>query len=750
MTVTLMLSFLVSILVIMLIASSLWIYLNFQAQQKLISDQQNLIAQGAANTVKNFLQERFSLLKATVRFSNLTTALKETQNLALTRLMGLEPSFRQLVLLNTQGRELLRVSRLSQGASKRLIDQLQSNAIIQIKEDRDYIGPIYIDEITSEPIVIMAVPVTSTLRDFQGILVAEVNLKFMWDLVGGIKIGKKGLAYVVDRQGNLIAFVDISRVLAGENLSHLKEVNEFITMDIPPHRYHAEISKGIQGTYVVMTHVRLGAPDWAVVVELPVFEAYKTVMSGIGYAAGAFILSVILALVLGVYLSKRITKPIINLRDAALRIGGGELDIKIEIKTNDEIGDLAKAFTLMTQDLQRTTTSIDNLNKEISERKKIEEALRRAEERYRMQFEEALDGIFVSDAETGILIDCNPAAAKLVGRERSEIIGQHQRILHPREETEEEFSKTYVQHLKEKQGQVLETQVITKTGEIREVAITASMWEVGGKKVMQGIFRDITERKKAEEELKNAYEQLKQTQAQLVQSAKMASVGLLAGGVAHEINNPLTGVLNNVQLIKMIAEQKKEFNLEDFKELLNLIEESAQRCTKITHSLLGFSRASKGIFQNLSLNEMIEKVVVLVEHELKLQNITIQTDLAPHLPQIKGDSQLLQQIIFDIINNAKWSIQQKSEKENSTITIRTKAGSQNNSISLSISDTGMGIPKGNLERIFDPFFTTKPVGEGTGLGLAVVYNIVKEHNGTITVESEVGKGATFKISLPAF
>ena len=144
--------------------------------------------------------------------------------------------------------------------------------------------------------------------------------------------------------------------------------------------------------------------------------------------------------------------------------------------------------------------------RDIAERKKLQKALIESEEKYRKLFQEALDAIFVADAETGIIVDCNRAACKLVGRKKSELIGKHQRVLHPSHEIEGEFSRTFRLHLKEKEGQVLETQIITKNGEIREVAIKANLLELGGKKLIQGIFRDITERKRVEKAIRESRE----------------------------------------------------------------------------------------------------------------------------------------------------------------------------------------------------------------------------------------------------
>jgi len=148
------------------------------------------------------------------------------------------------------------------------------------------------------------------------------------------------------------------------------------------------------------------------------------------------------------------------------------------------------------------------VNDKVKEVKESAQKLRESEEKYRKQFEEALDAIFVADAETGILIDCNRAASELVGREKSELVGEHQRILHPSEEIKGEFSRTYKQHLKEKEGQILEAQVITKRGEIKDITIKANVFEFRGKKLMQGIFRDITERKKMEVALKQERDML--------------------------------------------------------------------------------------------------------------------------------------------------------------------------------------------------------------------------------------------------
>ena len=364
-TVTLAIAFLVLSMAVLLIASGLGFYFNLQTQQEAVDNQLQLVAKDSANTVKSFIQEKFSVLDATVHLGNMIDVSQEEQKLVLDKLLGIEPAFRQLILLGTQGQEMVRISRLSSAVPIRLTDEISGDLFSKVEQGGTYISSVYIDEATSEPMVIMGVPVTNVFGDLKGTLVAEVNLKFMWDLVDSIKIGDSGVAYVIDRQGRLIAFGDISRVLKGERLTYLDEVNEFTDGNEHVHESRAETSVGIKGIDVVTTHVHLENPDWAVVVELPVQEAYQSVTQGIIVSASIMLLSLVLAIVAGIYLSKRITKPIIGLRDAAIKIGQGELDTKIDVKSRDEIGELAGAFRQMMDDLKKSRAKLEQYSKDL-------------------------------------------------------------------------------------------------------------------------------------------------------------------------------------------------------------------------------------------------------------------------------------------------------------------------------------------------------------------------------------------------
>lgn len=728
-TVTLAFAFLALSTVVLLISSSLNIYFGFQNQRKVIDVQQQFVAQKAAYSVKEFINDKFNILVSSIDFTNMHRVSLEDQKLGLEKLLGMESAFRQLILFDAQQLELLNISRLSKMVSGQLTDQIKHELFSQIKQDKRYISSINIDQITYEPLLVMAVPVTNVFGDVNGVVAAELNLKFMWDLMDQIEIGRNGYAYVVDMQGYLIAFHDVSRVLKRENLGYLEEVNEFIKGNESVHESKAEIAKGILRTNVLTTHVHLGQPKWAVVVELPILEAYETVVMTFVLSVLVMVLSFTLAIVAGVFLSRRMTKPIIELRDATEKIGKGQLTTKINIKSKNEIGELAASFNKMVDDLDNTTVSRDSLIKEVTERKRTEETLRISEEKYRKLFEEAQDGIVLADAETGVIVDCNHAAAELVGRKKSELIGKPQTILHPTEEVEEEFSRTFKQHLKDKEGLVLETQVITKKREIKDVAIKANLIELKGNIIIQGLFRDITEHRRAEE-----------NQARLLAELESANQELkdFAYIVSHDLKAPLRAIGSLAEWI--MADHAEKLG-DEGKEQLNLLSNRVRRMHNLIEGILQYSRVGRisEEKENVDLNLLVGQIIDSIAPP---ENIKIK--IRDNLPSIMCEKTRMGQVFQNLISNAIKYMDKPQGK------IEIGCAPENGYWEFSVSDNGPGIEKQYFDKIFQIFQTLKPRDEyeSTGIGLTVVKKIIETNGGSIWVDSVVGKGSTFYFTVP--
>ena len=358
-SITLSISFLSLILTSLFISGAIGTFFSFRAQQNIVFSKQQLIAKNAANKVTGFIQDKFSAMETAASLANPSLISREEQDKLLSYLLGSHYAFRQLVLLNSKKLKTIGISRLSREVSGKFNELFENDSFNQASQGKKYISPVYFDKITSEPMIIMSVPVDNALGDFQGVLIAEVNLKFMWDLVESIKIGKKGLAYVVDSQGNLIAFGDIVRVLKGENIGKLNVIRDFVNNIEISEEAKAKLFRGINGTIVLGTHVHLGVPDWAVVTEMPVSEAYQLVIQTI---IANIIFTLIMALLagwIGIYLSRRLSEPLVNLMKTALRIADGEIELLAEVKGPTEISNLAKAFNSMTAQLREVISNLE-------------------------------------------------------------------------------------------------------------------------------------------------------------------------------------------------------------------------------------------------------------------------------------------------------------------------------------------------------------------------------------------------------
>jgi signal transduction histidine kinase len=237
--------------------------------------------------------------------------------------------------------------------------------------------------------------------------------------------------------------------------------------------------------------------------------------------------------------------------------------------------------------------------------------------------------------------------------------------------------------------------------------------------------------------LKERDEALDVAQSQLIQSEKMAAFGQLGAGIAHEVKNPLAGILGCTQVALLDAEPNSmlEGNLQ-------MIEKETSRCADIINNLMKFARQEKAKLEPTQVNSVVADAIAIINHQLQMHQVKVIQDLDQQLDEIQGNSNQLQQVLMNLMINA----QQAMEGDRGSVTVTTRQF--DDAVEIRVRDDGPGIPAETLPKLFEPFFTTKATGKGTGLGLSVTYGIIQDHNGEITVESAVGNGTEFVIRLP--
>ena len=263
------------------------------------------------------------------------------------------------------------------------------------------------------------------------------------------------------------------------------------------------------------------------------------------------------------------------------------------------------------------------------------------------------------------------------------------------------------------------------------------LWDDGKEAGLVYYFRDLRELRRLEQEVAD--------QARILHQDKMMSLGRLAASVVHEINNPLSGILNYLHLMLQILNRGplSEGHREKFRRYLELVENETARCSKIISSLLTFSRKSPPAFAEIQLEELLDRCVILSRHKLELSNIRLELSIDPTIPPVEGDYNQLQQCVINLIFNALDAM-----PDGGTLTLSGGFDSEKKRVTIQVKDSGPGIPEKDLPRIFEPFFTTKQEGYGVGLGLSTVYGIMERHNGSVEVDSQPGQGATFRLQIP--
>lgn len=354
--------------------------------------------------------------------------------------------------------------------------------------------------------------------------------------------------------------------------------------------------------------------------------------------------------------------------------------------------------------------------------------------------ESSIDSIIGCDPEGRVII-FNRASEKMLGYTKDQVVGKMNiESFFPSGEYGQVREKLYSDGYGGKYRlNLYETSLVSRSGQFIPTQFSGAILREGQEEIGSvGFFRDLREIRRLEQEFAD--------QARLLHQDKMISLGKLAASVVHEINNPLAGILNYVRLMLKIMKKgpPDQQQQEKFLRYLTLMENETGRCSQIVSNLLAFSRKSKLEFTDVALNDLVERCLMLSGHKLQLSNIALEQELPPGLPMVAGDYNQIQQCVINLIFNAIDAMPNGGK-----LRVTTGFDPRERTVSIQVADTGCGISKENLPYIYDPFFTTKTEGKGLGLGLSMVYGIIDRHKGTIDVVSEVGRGTTFTLKLPA-
>jgi PAS domain S-box-containing protein len=413
----------------------------------------------------------------------------------------------------------------------------------------------------------------------------------------------------------------------------------------------------------------------------------------------------------GIALTLAITKPIKKLIEGVQSAAVGDFSKTIDVPGQFEFSQLVQAYNQM-----------------LSSLKKSEEHLRKI-------FYAADDAIMTTDREGRITL-WSESSERMFGYGKDQVVGRDLSTLHSPKVKPDLIRQMQESAMKKGrwQGEIVYSN--SKGHSIDGWCVMTTLTEETGEIIgYLSVVRDMTEKK--------------QMEMQLIQADKMASLGELAAGVAHEINNPLTGILSNAEFLQEEVPDESEEQQEEIREIV----ENSQRIKTIVQDLLNFSRQRDSkTYTTLDISSVITSSLNLTEHQIQLDRIKIVKEIGDALPPVRGSFNQIEQVFINLLSNARYALNQKypDPHEDKTLLIRTDQMEENGRkyVRVEFHDRGIGIPEENLEKIFNPFYTSKEQGQGTGLGLSISFNIIQEHKGTIRFESKEGEYTKVTVDLP--
>jgi PAS domain S-box-containing protein len=861
----------------LLLVGAILAWQSFRVLQHQALDHQQEIAKRVSGQVATFFEKIERELHVVGQVQGLLTLDSEQQNSSLSGLLSYHNVFDELILLDNQGKEQIRLarSRLNPGLGNR---SHADEFIVPRTSGEAYYSPVSFDETTGEPSMTISIPLFDARTGLMGgALVSKVRLKKIWNLIAQLRIGRDHRVYIVDAKDRIVAHRNPSVVLRGT------------TFNVPD---QAGIHSGLSKTRAVLAadKVRLGTQVLNIVSEQPLHKALAVATTMMYVISAVLVLALVMAGGLGFLIIRKIVGPIKSMATTAQAISAGDLSRQVEITTRDELGALATAFNSMTRRLikmlGREEERTLELQREVVRRTKTEEALRESEERLDLALSVANEGIWdwYLDSNTLVFDDRYYTMAGYEPHAFPETFEEWEKRVHP---DDIEPSKAAVGRYLAGKTDIYDAEFrfMRKEGHymwIRGQGRIVARNEQGNPVRFIGTNSDITESKQANEELqqlrnylsniidsmpsvlvgvdaegrvtqwnktaeqttgitadkahgKNLSHMMPQMAAEInnlnlsiqsrqvirdqkrprpsengtcyeditiyplitngaegaviriddvtdkvrleemmIQSEKMLSVGGLAAGMAHEINNPLAGIMQTAEVMANrlgnlhIPANRKAAEaagttltaIESFMtsrgipRMLDSIDVSGRRVAAIVDNMLSFARKSEATVSSHALDELLDKTLELAatDYDLKKQydfkRIEIHREYADSLPAVPCESAKIQQVLLNLLRNGAQAMQEAGTKS-PRLMVRTHFEKEREMVRMEIEDNGPGMDEETRKRVFEPFFTTKSVGVGTGLGLSVSYFIITEnHDGEMAVESHPGSGAKFIIRLP--
>ncbi|MBV1758792.1 MAG: PAS domain S-box protein [Dethiosulfatibacter sp.] len=626
-------------------------------------------------------------------------------------------------------------------------------------------SPIYKHFVLNDLTISCAAPVFINNGELAGVLGIHTNLsKLNESLVVSLRDKEADAIIVEKKTGAIIAnSLGIPNYKISEgNVFERIMINDFDNKKIVDgyneyiknHVSEIEFTYDVSDTNIRFSSFEENGLEWLIISSVSKTVLYNDLVDSRNRTIAFISLLLLLSIDALFMISKKLLSPMWHLIDTQSKFSGGDLSSRVDIKRNDEIGIISTSFNTMADEIENLVTNLEikvkerthelqtankRLLQDINERIAYEKALEDSEARFRMLVENAPDAIFIQTE--GKFAYVNKAAIKLFGAiSEKDLIGKFViERFHP------DFRNSVLERIQElnvnrKDVPNIE-EVILKIDEspvYTEVSAVPIVYSgLNGALVF---LRDITERKMTEKTKQELDVHMRQQQ-------KLEAIGTLASGVAHEINNPLNGIMNYAELLNEDISE----GTEDKEYIVEIIRET-KRISEIVKTLLQFSRQENQSYSYALIQDIIENTLTLIRTLIKRDHIILNVDIEDNLPPIKCRSQNIQQVLMNLLTNARDALNEKYDgyDENKIISIKCYQyqEAERRWIRVIIKDNGTGIPLDIQDQILIPFFSTKPKDKGTGLGLSISYGLTKDHNGTLRFESELGKFTSFILELP--